>query len=291
MLLEQLVNGLALGAVYTLIALSFSLVMGVLGVLNIAVAVIFVLGGYLGFEALSDGWSIWGALGLALAGTGVVGVVVERLAYRPLRDVSVIMPLLSTLGCAIVIQAVIVNVWGSDPLQLEHQPFHGEAHLGSVTISTTQFLIVGTAIVLVTALAAMMRWTWTGRSIRAVAEDSTVASMLGVPASRVTIAVFALSGVLAGAAGLLIGLNYGSLTPFSGFDIGLKGIAVMVIGGTRNVWGGLIVGPLMGIAEVLTIAYGSSEWRDMVVWGFLIVALLLRPEGLFTLRAAIERRV
>lgn len=282
MLAEQIVNGLVLGAVYSLAAISFALVMGVLGILNVASAGLFLLGGYIGLDLISGGTPVWGALLIVIAAAGLGGILVERIGYRPFRDSPEVVPLLSTLGLTIVIQGVVINAWGSDPVQLGSAPLSGNVSLFGVSLTATQLLIVGAAIVALSSVGALMRWTWTGRSIRAVAEDREIASLLGVPAARVTIATFALSGLLAGTAGLLVGLNYGALSPSSGLELGLKGIAVMVVGGVRNVWGGLLAGPLLGIAEVLAIAYGDSAWRDLVVWGFLILVLLIRPQGLFS---------
>jgi branched-chain amino acid transport system permease protein len=122
--------------------------------------------------------------------------------------------------------------------------------------------------------------TSVGRALRAVAENREVSRLLGVSADRLTLFAFALSGALAGTAGVLIALHYGAITPYLGVEIGLKAIAVMVIGGTTRIWGALLAGPLIGVAEVLTVAYGGSQVRDFVVYGFMIVILLLRPQGL-----------
>jgi len=290
LLADQIVNGLVLGAVYSLAAVSFALVMGVLGVLNVASAALFLLGGYIGVDMISGGSSVWGALLVVIAATGLGGIVVERVGYRPFRDSPVVIPLLSTLGLTIVVQGVVINVWGSDPIQLGASPLKGRVELAGIALTATELLIVGAAVVILVGIGALMRWTWMGRSIRAVAEDRHAASLLGVPAVKVTIATFALSGLLAGTAGLLIGLNYGVLSPTSGLEVGLKGIAVMVVGGVRNIWGGLLAGPLLGIAEVLAIAYGDSAWRDMVLWGFLLLVLLVRPEGLFSRGEASPQR-
>lgn len=290
MLAQQILNGLILGAVYGLTALSYSVVMGVFGVLNIAVAALFVLGGYVGFELLTAGQPIWLAILAAISVAGIGGVIVEMVAYRPLAGRNVVMPLLSTLGLAIVVQTFVINTWGSDPLQLRSPPLTGRIEVAGVAISAIQVLIVGVTVALFIGMGMLMNYTWIGRCIRAVAESPRVTTLLGVPARRVTIATFAISGVLAGAAGILIGLNYQVLTASSGLEIGLKGIAVMVVGGARNIWGGLIAGPLLGISEVLVIAYGSSEYRDMVVWGFLILILLLRPQGLIGRESGVEQR-
>ena len=119
-----------------------------------------------------------------------------------------------------------------------------------------------------------------GRGLRAIAENRDVARLLGVPASRMTLLAFVLSGVLAGAAGVLIGLHYAAITPYVGVDTGLKAIAVMVVGGATRIWGALFAGPLIGVIEVLTVAYGGSQIRDFVVYGCMILVLLVRPEGL-----------
>lgn len=280
MLLQQLVNGLTLGAVYTLIALSFSLVMGILGVLNLAIAELFMLGGYFGFAAIIAGLPLPVALAAGMAGAALTAIVVEKVAYEPLRNTPVVTPMLSTLGFSIILQNVATNAWGSDPLQLADEVLPARFTFGPVSVSAMQLTVIGTTIALVAILAFIVRNTAAGRALRAVAENRDVARLLGVSAGHVTLFAFVLSGALAGAAGVLIGLHYAAITPYMGVDVGLKAIAVMVIGGTTRIWGALVAGPLIGIAEVMTVAYGGSQVRDFVVYGFMIVILLLRPQGL-----------
>jgi branched-chain amino acid transport system permease protein len=143
-----------------------------------------------------------------------------------------------------------------------------------------QVMVIVATVVLVALLALVVHRTAAGRALRAVAENREVARLLGVSAGRVTLLAFALSGALAGAAGVLICLHYGAVTPYVGVDIGLKAIAVMVVGGTTRIWGALVAGPLIGIVEVMTVAYGGSQLRDFVVYGFMILILLLRPRGI-----------
>lgn len=280
MLMQQLVNGLTLGAVYTLIALSFSLVMGILSVLNIAIGELFMLGGYIGFAVIASHMPLPIAILAGMTGATIVSIVIQKIAYEPLRDAPLITPMLSTLGFSIILQNVVTNVWGSDPLQLASDMFDQRLSLGPVYISIMQLIVIGVTIVLVGAVAYLIQRTPAGRALRAVAENRDVARLLGVSINRVTLLAFAISGALAGAAGVLIGLHYAAITPYVGVDIGLKAIAVMVIGGTTQVWGALLAGPLIGIAEVLTIAYGGSQIRDLVVYGLMILILLLRPQGL-----------
>lgn len=280
MLLQQLVNGLTLGAVYTLIALSFSLVMGILSILNLAIGELFMLGGYLGFTVIAAALPLPLALLVGMAGAALAGMVIEKIAYQPLRDAPRITPMLSTLGFSIILQNVVTNVWGSDPLQLPSELFDRRIPLGPVNVGVMQLVIIGITILLVAALAFVIQKTPVGRALRAVAENREVARLLGVSTERITLLAFGLSGALAGAAGVLISLHYAAITPYIGFDTGLKAIAVMVIGGVTSVWGALLAGPLIGVVEVLTIAYAGSQARDLVVYGLMIVVLLVRPQGL-----------
>jgi branched-chain amino acid transport system permease protein len=279
-LLQQIVNGLTLGAVYTLIALSFSLVMGILGILNLAIAELFMFGGYLGFAAVMWHLPLPAAIVAGMAGAALLAMVIEKVGYQPLRDAPVVTPMLSTLGFSIILQNVATNIWGSDPLQLSDELFGTRFVIGPVSIGAMQVLVLGATVALVTTLAYIVQRTSIGRALRAVAENRDVARLLGVPANRLTLLAFALSGALAGAAGVLISLHYAAITPYIGVEVGLKAIAVMVIGGTTRIWGALVAGPLIGVLEVMTVAYGGSQIRDFVVYGFMIAVLLLRPQGI-----------
>jgi branched-chain amino acid transport system permease protein len=279
-LLQQLVNGLTLGAVYTLIALSFSLVMGIFGILNLAISELFMIGGYLGFAAIAAKLPLPMALLLGMGGAAAVAIVIEKVAYQPLRDAPVITPMLSTLGFSLILQNVATNVWGSDPLQLPDDLLGGRLNLGPVSVGSMQLAVLAAAVLLVAVLGFVVQRTAIGRALRAVAENRDVARLLGVSANRITVLAFVLSGALAGAAGVLIGLHYAAITPYIGVEIGLKAIAVMVVGGVTRIWGALLAGPLIGLLEVLTVAYGGSQIRDLIVYGFMILILLLRPQGI-----------
>ena len=289
MLAQQLVNGLTLGAVYTLIALSFSLVMGVLGILNLAVSELFMIGGYLGFSLIVAGVPMPLALAGAMAGAALLSIVIERVAYEPLRNAPPIAPMLSTLGFSIILQNVATNVWGSDPLQLPDRFLGHRVGLGSVSVGGMQLVVLSATLVLVAALAFLVQRTRIGRGLRAVAENRDVARLLGVSAAKLMLLAFALSGLLAGAAGVLVGLHYAAITPYVGVEVGLKAIAVMVVGGTTQIWGALVAGPLVGVIEVMTVAYGGSQLRDFVVYGLMILILLLRPQGLLGGAPSAER--
>ena len=220
------------------------------------------------------------ALIAGMAGAALVAAAIERIGYQPFRGSPVVTPMLSTLGFSIILQNVATNLWGSDPLQLTDEILADRFNIGPVSVSAIQLTVMGVTIVLVALLAFLVQRTSVGRALRAVAENRDVARLLGVSAGRITLIAFMLSGALAGAAGVLIGLHYAAITPYIGVEIGLKAIAVMVVGGTKRIWGALIAGPLMGVVEVMTVAYGGSQIRDFVIYGFMILILLLRPQGL-----------
>lgn len=280
MLLQQLVNGLTLGAVYTLVALSFSLVMGIFGILNIAIAELFMIGGYLGFSAIAAGFPLPAALGAGMLGGAAAAAVIERVGYRPLRDAPLIAPLLSTIGFSMILQNLATNVWGSDPLQLPAELFDRRIAIGPASVGLMQLTVIGVTAALVALLGFVVQRTRLGRALRATAENRDVARLLGVPTGRITLAAFTLSGALAGAAGVLVSLHYAAITPYIGVETGLKAIAVMVVGGVTRIFGALVAGPLIGVVEVLTVAYVGSQIRDLVVYGLMILILLLRPQGI-----------
>lgn len=288
MLLQQLVNGLTLGATYALVGAAFSLTIGVLNVLNLALSEIFMVGAFLTFAAVSAGIAFPVAVLLGVVGGGAVNLVVERVAYRPLRR-DPLLPLVGTIACSIILQNVATNIWGSD--QQTFPAWFAEASfpIGPVLVSSTHLSIVGTAVILLLALDLLLQRTKWGRDIRAVAESPDVAEMLGVNTVVVLRLVFALSGALAAVAGILVGLAFGQITPFMGVDIGLKGIAAMVVGGLGNVRATIVGGIVLGLTEVLSVAYVSSSYRDVVVYGALIVMLLVRPQGLLGHSTQLER--
>lgn len=280
MFLQQLLNGLTLGAVYTLVALSFSLVMGILGILNLAIAELFMIGGFVGFALLLAGYPLPIALGAGMLVAGILAIVIEKVAYQPLRDAPLVTPMLSTLGFSIILQNVATNIWGSDPLQLPGSYLESRFQVAGISVGAMQLAVLGVTVGMVCLLALLVQRTKIGRALRAIAENRDVARTLGVSANQLITIAFALSGVLAGTAGVLIGMHYTALTPYVGVDTGLKAVAVMVVGGVTNIWGALLAGPIIGIAEVMTVAYGGSQLRDFIVYGFMILILLFRPQGL-----------
>ncbi|HYF94007.1 MAG TPA: branched-chain amino acid ABC transporter permease [Symbiobacteriaceae bacterium] len=290
MFLQQMVNGVMLGSIYTTIALAYTLVMGILGVLNIAVAETFTFGAFVGLALLVVRVPVPVAILGAMAAGAVLSVIIERFGYRPLKDAPAVMPLLSTIGFALVYQTVIENVWGSDPRQFPSELFSAAYHIGTVQVTGIQLWIVTSTIIVVLALSYFLKRTQMGRGLRAVAENPLAAAVLGIDSKLINVITFAISGALAGASGLLVGLNYSAITPLMGEEVGLRGVAVMVIGGVTNIWGSLVAGPLLGIAQVMAAAYLGASYQDIVVYGLLIIVLLVRPEGLLGKPNQVRRR-
>jgi branched-chain amino acid transport system permease protein len=280
MLLQQLVNGLMLGASYALIGVAFALILGIFDMLNIAIGEVFMLGAFFGLTLVVLGLPFPAALLVAMMLAGLVNLVIERFAFRPLRGTPPVIPLLSSIGFSMLLQDAATNIWGSERTQFPPSIRALSFEIGPVLLSSVQMVILGTAVALMVVLQLLLQRTTIGRGMRAVAENPETAGILGVDAGRVIVATFFASGALAGAAGMLVGLTFSVISPFIGIEIGLKGVAAMVVGGAGNIQGAMLAGPLLGIAEVLSVAYLGAAHRDVVVYGLLILVLVVRPTGL-----------
>ena len=283
MLEQQLVNGLMLGSSYALVAVGYTLVFGVLKLLNLAHGEVFMFSGFIGFVLLATlELPVWLAILGAMAGGGVLSVLLERVSFRPI-DLTrhEIAPVLSTIGFGLMLQQLAVRLWGSTPEPVAAGISDVEIRLGSIQISLVSLLGLILALVLMLTLGVLIRRTPFGRGMRAIADSREVAELLGVNTRRIVLVTFAISGLLAGAAGIVVALRTGSVAPTVGLDIGFKALAVMVIGGLGSFEGAVLAGLVLGMLEVLAVAYGSAAYGDAVVWGALLVVLLLRPSGLF----------
>lgn len=289
-MLQQLINGLMLGSTYALVAIGYSLVFGLLNMVNLAHGEIFMLGGFLGlalgvYLELPLVFIILGAM----LGSGILGLVLELVCFRRVNRNNFLAPALSSIGFSIITREIMVNMVGSEPKVFPATVQLPDLHLGSVLISSVQLLVFGAALALMVGLTLLIKKTELGRAIRTVAENSSWAKLLGVNVTQVTMATFFISSALAGAAGILIGLRIGKISPFIGATVGLKGLAVMVIGGLGNINGAMVGGLLVGMLEVLTSAYLGAVFADLIPWGFLIAVLVFRPSGLFGTKVNTDR--
>ena len=290
MFAQQLFNGIMLGSTYAVVAVSFTLLMGVLNMLNFAIGEVFMLGAIFGLAFVKIGLSIYMAFPLAMLCTGCVSLVIERFSFRPLRNAPPLVPLLSTIGFSIVLQNTAENIWGSERAQFPQWMEPASFHLGPVFVSSTEVIILGAAVLLVLGLDLFVQKTRTGRGMRAIAESTETASILGVDANRIISSAFFVSGALAGASGILFALSFSIVSPFMGMEPGIKGIAAMIVGGMGNIRGAIVGGMLIGIIEVVSVGYFGALAKDFAVYGALFLALLIRPQGLLgTLQSERER--
>jgi branched-chain amino acid transport system permease protein len=280
LLVQQLFNGLMLGSTYALIAISFTLLMGVLNMLNFAIGEVFMLGAVTGLMFVKLGLSIYFAFPLAMVCSGCACLVIERFSFRPFRNSPPLVPLLSTIGFSILISNVVENLFGSERQQFPEWMEPINFQIGPILISSTQIIIFAAAVIFMIGLDLFISRTRVGRGMRAVAEDIETANILGVDSNRIVATTFFVSGALAGASGMLFGLNFSIVSPFMGMEPGIKGIAAMIMGGMGNIRGAIVGGLIIGIIEVLSIAYFGSMAREFAVYGALFLVLVLRPQGI-----------
>jgi len=281
MFLQQLINGLTLGSTYSLLAIGFTLVLGLLKLLNIAHGDVFMFGAFLGLSFAMLGMPLYLALILAMAGAGVVTIIIERLCFRPLRKAHFLMPLLSTIAFGIVLQNVATQIWGSEPSRYPQTTEIAQFQLGPVLVSSIDVIILATSILLMVGIDQFVKRTSFGRAMRATSEKPQTASLLGVNIDWVIIFTFFVSGALAGVAGVLTALVYSQITPFIGIRQGLIGMVAMVIGGIGNLRGAMIGGLMIGIIEIMNDAYFTAGYRDIILFGLFLAFIVFKPEGLF----------
>ncbi len=283
---QQLVNGLALGSIYALIALGYTMVYGIIGMINFAYGEIFMFGAYAGLVlALSNYVNVYVALLGATLITMVLGVVIERIAYKPLRRSSRLSALISAIGVSIFLSSFMVKVKGPNtrgfPKLFENRIFE----IGNFQITIYQIVIIGVAGLLMLGLHLFVNYTKTGRSMRACSQDQDAAKLMGVNVDRVISITFAIGSGLAGAAGVLAGIYFNAVQPYMGLMAGLKAFAAAVLGGIGSIPGAMIGGLVIGLTEILGITVNLSEYRDAFAFAILILVLLFKPSGIMGRKA------
>ncbi|MGN6720603.1 MAG: branched-chain amino acid ABC transporter permease [Candidatus Binatia bacterium] len=285
MLAQQIINGLSLGGVYALFALGFTLVFGVLNVINLAHGAIFMIGAYAALYAvLVFHFSLLPAIFVAALVTGLAGWILDKLIFAPLRARRAphLAPMIATIGVSICLTSMIEGYFGSENLRFPLDTLPSSTlSLASAQVNWLDVNIIGLALLLMGGMLWVIRHTSTGRALRALAESPKAAALLGVNVGELFGATSVIASILGGVSGVLIALYTNSVFPHMGQPMLHKGIAVVIIGGMGDVRGALIGGFFLGFAEVLTIAYIGSNMRDAVAFGLLFSVLLLRPAGLF----------
>ena len=285
MLAQQIINGLSLGGVYALFALGFTLVFGVLNVINLAHGAIFMIGAYAALHAvLVFHVSLLPAIFVAALVTGGAGWILDKLIFAPLRARRAphLAPMIATIGVSICVTSLIEGYFGSENLRFPLDTLPSSTlTLASVQVNWLDVKIIVLALLLMGGMLWVIRHSSTGRALRALAESPKAAALLGVNVGGLFLATSVIASILGGVSGVLIALYTNSVFPHMGQPMLHKGIAVVIIGGMGDVRGALIGGFFLGFAEVLTIAYIGSNMRDAVAFGLLFSVLLLRPAGLF----------
>lgn len=296
MLLEQLVNGITLGSIYAIVALGFTLVFGVLGIVNMAHGEIFMVGAYVGVITTSVlGWPLWLALLSAIIVTAILGYLLERITLRPLRGkkgVSHLAPLISTIGVSILLENLSHHFFGAGNKPFKTPFSELSIEIGSVTIYVVQIVIFVIAIILMMGLSFWLLRTKAGTALRATAENLETASILGVDTKKIIVMTVIIASAMGGVAGILVGMAFNSVSPQMGLAIGLKGLAIIILGGMGNVKGAMVGGLILGMSETFLVAYGGtlSGYRDAIAFIMIIFILLLRPQGIFGSKTTSEGR-
>jgi branched-chain amino acid transport system permease protein len=295
-LLQQVINGLSLGAMYALLALGFTLVYGILELINFAHFNVFMVSSFVGMWALQllgisgqgqvlTGFALAGALVFAFVTTmlagGVLGVAIERLSLRPLRGVPGTAAMITTIGVSYILFNVILLTVGAGSVNYPNPLPVVRWQFGEVTLELKTLLIWGVAIVLMMALNLFVNRTRLGKAMRATAQDSEAARMMGVDVDRVIVTAFFLGSALAGAAALIFGLYYNYTSFIIGYTAGLRAFTAAVLGGIGSVPGAMVGGVLIGLIETLGGQLIAVRWTDVIIFSILILVLVFVPTGLF----------
>ena len=295
--LQQMINGITIGAFYSLVALGYTMVYGVLKLINFAHGDLFMWGAYLGLTALNfvlglfvqtTAWAIVPAVIIVMTTVALAGAVVERVAYRPLRSAGRLAPVISALGVAFILESLARNVYGASwktyPAGIT--PTGGITVAGGVRIGVMQIIVLAVSFLLMGALYLFVQRTRIGTAMRAVSLDHDTSRLMGIDVNRIITVVFLIGPGLGGVAGMIVALYYGSFDFTLGWVFGLKAFIAAILGGIGNIPGAMLGGMLLGIIETLGSGYLSPQWKDVIAYVILILILIFRPTGLLGERVA-----
>lgn len=280
--IQQLINGLSVGSVYALIALGYTMVYGIIKLINFAHGDIYMIGAFVSyFMFLNLELNIFVTLALTMLVTAILGVIIEKVAYKPLRNSPRITALITAIAVSYLLQNIMIYVVGPEAKSFPQIIQNKQYTIGNVSIGQMEILLLGTSLVLMVLLQFIVQKTKMGKAMRAVSIDSKAAELMGINPNTVISFTFLLGSALAGAGGLLVGMYYNTINPMMGTAPGLKAFVAAVLGGIGVIPGAMVGGLLIGMVEVMISAYGNSMIRDAVVYFILILILLIRPSGLF----------
>ena len=282
-LLQQIINGISLGSIYALIALGYTMVYGIIKLINFAHSDIYMLGAFIGYFSMTTlKLGFIPSLLLAMVFCTITGVVIEKVAYKPLRHATRIAVLITAIGVSLFIEYTTMAIAGANvrSYPLLTGILTKSFMLGNINISMQQIIILGITIILMILLQFIVKKTRIGKAMRAVSLDSDAAELMGINVNTTISFTFALGSALAGAAGILVGIYYNSINPLMGMLPGIKAFVAAVFGGIGIIPGAMIGGYFIGIVEVLVSGYSNSLYRDGVVFAILILVLIIKPTGL-----------
>jgi branched-chain amino acid transport system permease protein len=295
--IQQMINGITIGAFYALVALGYTMVYGVLKMINFAHGDLFMWGAYLGLTGLNillavlagpTGWAILPIVILVMITVALVGVLVERVAYRPLRTAGRLAPVISALGVAFILESLARNVYGASwktyPAGIT--PTGRIVLAGEVRVSVMQIVVLVVSFLLMGGLYLFVQRTRIGTAMRAVSLNHDVSRLMGIDVNRIIAVVFVIGPGLGGVAGMIVALYYGSFDFTLGWVFGLKAFIAAILGGIGNIPGAMLGGMLLGIIETLGAGYLSPQWKDVIAYVILILILIFRPTGLLGERVA-----
>lgn len=281
MLLEQLINGLTIGSIYALIALGYSMVYGILKIINFAHGDIFMLGTFMSLTMIKVfHLPFIPAFIISMAATGAVGIVIERIAYRPLRMADRMAPLLSAMGVSIVLANFAQILWGTETHPFPQIIQVNSIELAGVIVTNLQIYILLMSVVLMIFLQLLVNKSTWGVAMRATSYNKETARLMGINVDRIISLTFAVGSALAAAAGIMVGLYYDAVYPTMGYTAGLKAFTAAVLGGIGSIPGAMLGGLLLGVGENFGAAYLDSGYRDAIAFGILVIILLVKPSGL-----------
>lgn len=291
MLWQQLVNGVTLGSTYALIALGYTMVYGIIQLINFAHGEVYMIGAFTGLIMVTVyKVNFLVAILAAMLVCVPLAVIIERVAYRPLRRSTRLAPLISALGVSIFLQTLVTLIKGGpNPLAFPQVIQDTVYTLGPVKFSTVQVIILVVASLLMVGLQFTVKYTRVGKAMRATSEDLEAASLMGINVNRIVSFTFAIGAALAGAGGVLVGMYFNSIHPYMGVTVGLKAFCAAVVGGIGSIPGAMLGGIFLGVAEVMGVAAGFDTYKEAIAFGLLILVLLFKPTGLLGL--PIQRKV
>lgn len=281
--LSQLINGLQLGSIYALVALGYSMVYGIIMLLNFAHGDVIMVGGYIAFLAITSGLNPGLAVLMSIAGCILLSVVSEKVAYKPLRSAPRISLLITAIGVSLLLQNTAQLLFGASPKSFPSSAImpSGSISIGSLNIGITALITIAVAITSMLLLTYVVQKTKIGKAMRAVSEDTEAAQLMGINVNSVISTTFAIGSALAGIGAILFCCRYPLVSPTMGSMLGLKAFIAAVLGGIGSIPGAMAGGFAIGLAEVLVTALGFSTWTDGIVFAILILVLLIKPTGFF----------